>query len=130
MSNIIFIYNNSIFQFRSHTSRENLSLKHIPDLKCIPNLEHVLENKNALTILTVLFKQFPFRSVFLLIVTKFLRTRSERSFFRNDGIVLDRSVRSRDFLHFFSSKFPSNIYSILYEDNPFSKIYRCYVDNL
>ena len=31
-------------------------------LKCVPNLERVLENKNALTILIILFKQFPFRS--------------------------------------------------------------------
>ena len=38
-------------------------LKHIPDLKCIPNLERILDNKNALTILTVLFKQFPFCSI-------------------------------------------------------------------
>jgi len=60
VSNVI--YNNSIFQFRFTTYRENLNLKHIPDLKCVPNLERVLENKNALTILTVLFKQFPFRS--------------------------------------------------------------------
>ena len=53
------------------------------------------ENKNALTISTVLFKQFPFRSVLLLVVPKFVRTRSVL-FFRNDGIVLDRSVRSQE----------------------------------
>ena len=34
----------------------------MPDIKCSPYLERVLDNKNALTILTVLFKQFPFRS--------------------------------------------------------------------
>ena len=44
-------------------------------LRDIFDLE-VLDNKNALTILTVIFKQFPFRSVLLLIVAIFLRTRS------------------------------------------------------
>ena len=72
-----------------------MRVEHIPDLKCVPNLEQVLDNKNALKILTVLFKQFPFRSVLLLIVPIF-RMRSKRFFFRNDGIVLDRSVRSRE----------------------------------
>ena len=70
-----------IFYFWFTTYRENLNWKHIPDLKCVPNVEHVLENKNALTILTVLYKQFQFRSVLLLIIPTFLRTRSKRSFF-------------------------------------------------
>ena len=40
-------------------------LEHICDLKCVPNLEQVLDNKNVLTILTVLFsnsRSIPFRS--------------------------------------------------------------------
>ena len=45
-------------------------------LRDIFDLEQVLDNKNALTILTVIFKQFPFRSILLLIVAIFLRTRS------------------------------------------------------
>ena len=54
-----------------------------PDLKCVPNLERILENKKALTILTVLFKHFPFpfRSVLLLIDPKFF-------FFRTMGLFL------------------------------------------
>ena len=70
------------FNFGSlYIQRKSELETHFPDLKCVPNLERVLENKNALTILSVLFKQFPFRSVLLLIVPKFLRTRSKRSFF-------------------------------------------------
>ena len=56
-------------------------LEHIPDLKCVSNLELVLDTMNALTILTVLFKQFQFLSVLLLIVPIFLRKRSKLSFF-------------------------------------------------
>ena len=33
-------------------------LKHIPDLKCVLNLERVLDNMNAFLILNVLFKTF------------------------------------------------------------------------
>ena len=43
------------------------------------------------------FQSFRSRSVPLQIVPIFLKTRSMRLFFfRNDGIVLDRSVRSRE----------------------------------
>ena len=63
----------------------------------VPDLERVLNNKNANLILNVLFKHFPFRSVPLQIVPIFLRTRFMRSFFfRNDWIVLDSSVYSRE----------------------------------
>ena len=34
-------------------------LEHIPDIKCVPDLERVLENKNIFLILNILFKQFP-----------------------------------------------------------------------
>ena len=37
-------------------------ISRILDLKTVPNLEQVLDNKNALTILNFIFKQFPFRS--------------------------------------------------------------------
>ena len=46
-------------------SKKNLfldDLEHIPDLKCVPDLERVLDNKNGFLILNVLFKQFSFRS--------------------------------------------------------------------
>ena len=57
------------------------------DLKCIPDLDHVLNYKNAFLI-NVLFKQFPFHSVLLLIVPIFIRTHSIHSFyFCNNGIV-------------------------------------------
>ena len=37
-----------------------MDLEHIRDLKCVPYLEQVLDNKNALTILTVLsFQAIP-----------------------------------------------------------------------
>ena len=52
-------------------------LEHVPDLKCIPDLERILDNKNGFLI----FKQFPYLSITLQIVSIFLKTRSMRFFF-------------------------------------------------
>ena len=77
------------FNFGHYIQRKSELETHFPDLNWVPNLECVLENKNALTISTVLFMQFLFRSILLLIVSIFLRTRSKRSiFFRTMGSFL------------------------------------------
>ena len=59
---------------------------HVPDLKCIPDLERVPD-------FIILFKQFPL--VLLKIIPIFLRM-VLRVFFRNDGISLRNSVCSRE----------------------------------
>ena len=60
----------------------------------------------------------PFRSVLLLTVPIFLRTRSKRSFFRNDGIVLDRSVCSRERMIRMTRNAPSPTWRDI-ENSPF-----------
>ena len=68
-------------------------LEYIPDLKCVLDLERVLDNMNAILILNILFKNF--RSIPLQIAPTFLRIGSMHSFFFwSDGINLDCSVRS------------------------------------
>ena len=49
-------------------------LEHIPDIKCVPDLESVLENKNIFLILNILFKQFPLNSRLLLIFPVYLHS--------------------------------------------------------
>ena len=62
---------------------------HVPDLKCVPDLERVPD-------FNVLFKQFPYipRSFFQYCSNIFKKC--VRSLLRNNGIVLDNSVRSRE----------------------------------